>query len=82
MKGTMFWMAAAVLAAGVGLSGLASANMAAQVSAPSWTMASMVAAGGCKNPHCVKPSGKTGSKADPKAPSGGQPGCCQPGCCH
>ncbi len=76
MKGTMFWMAAALLAAGVGLSGLASANMVAQFPAPSWTAASMVAASSCKDPHCVKSSGKAGSKTNPKAPSGSQPGCC------
>ncbi len=76
MKGTMFWMAAALLAAGVGLSGLASANMVAQLPAPSWTAASMVAASSCTDPHCVRSSGKAGSKTNPKAPSGSQPGCC------
>ena len=76
MKGTLFWMAAALLAAGVGLPGVASANTAAQAPAHSWTAASMVAVGSCKDPHCVKLSGKAGSKAAPKVPSGSQPGCC------
>lgn len=68
MKGTLLSVAAALLTAGIGLSGLA--NAGPRIPGYSITGALSVMTAKCKEPQC-----------NPKAPHCNKPGC-QPGCCH